>query len=229
MSRTRAFVVTAALLAAYNVARAFDAVTSFEPFAVWLLVGVVALTARSAAMTPADLGLGRQDARRGLAIGLLAFLAISTVLVVVAVIPATRDFLDDDRADVSTAGLIYEVFVTVVLVTVLPEEFCFRGMLLGSVLDSWGARRATLASSALFGLWHISPTLHTLSENEQLHDATTSTAGEAALVVGSVAATFVAGLFFSWLRLRSRHLLAPVLAHVATNATAFVLAWLVVR
>ena len=81
----------------------------------------------------------------------------------------------------------------------------------------------------LFGLWHISPTLGTLTENEQLDDATESTGGAILLVAGTVLATFVAGVLFSWLRMRSRSLLAPVIAHLATNGVALVVAWFVVR
>ena len=46
-------------------------------------------------------------------------------------------------------------------------------------------------------------------------------------MAGAVVVTFVAGLVFGWLRLRSRSLVAPVLAHVATNGLALVAAWVV--
>jgi membrane protease YdiL (CAAX protease family) len=36
-------------------------------------------------------------------------------------------------------------------------------------------------------------------------------------------------LGFAWLRLRSRSLVAPVLAHIATNGVALVVAWFVLR
>jgi membrane protease YdiL (CAAX protease family) len=229
VSRTRCFLLIAAVLGVYNVVRAFGVFSSFELPAVLVLVAVVAAIARSAGMDANALALERADARRGARLGVAAFLVISAVLVVIAAIPATRDFLDDDRADVSTAAMLYELCVPILLVTVLPEEFVFRGALLGSVLEEWGARRAALASSVLFGLWHISPTLNTLADNDQLHGATTSGPGRFGLVAGSVVATFVAGLGFSWLRLRSRSLVAPVCAHLATNGTAFFLAWLVVR
>jgi membrane protease YdiL (CAAX protease family) len=229
VSRTRGFVLIAVTLVVYNVARAFGGFGSFELLAAAVLVAVVAAIARSAGMGARSLALDRADVRRGVVLGIAAFVVISAILVIIAAIPATRDFLDDDRADVSTVGMLYELCVPILLVTVLPEEFVFRGALLGSVLEEWGVRRAVLASSVLFGLWHISPTLNTLSENDQLHDATTSGLGRFGLVVGSVLATFVAGLVFSYLRLRSRSLVAPVFAHLATNATAFFLAWLVVR
>jgi len=45
------------------------------------------------------------------------------------------------------------------------------------------------------------------------------------LVLGSVAVTFIAGLVFCWLRLRSKSLIAPVMAHAATNGLALAVAW----
>ena len=115
------------------------------------------------------------------------------------------------------------------LLTVVPEEFIFRGVLLAWGRESWSARGAALASSVLFGLWHISPTLRTMSQNEQLDETTTTVVSEFMIVAGSVATTFIAGLLFCWLRLRSRSLLAPVIAHLSTNAVALVFAWTVVR
>ncbi|MBV8951398.1 MAG: CPBP family intramembrane metalloprotease [Actinobacteria bacterium] len=56
-----------------------------------------------------------------------------------------------------------------------------------------------------------------------------STWGATVLVAAAVAITFAAGVLFCWLRLRSRSLLAPLLAHLATNGAAFVVAWFVVR
>jgi membrane protease YdiL (CAAX protease family) len=45
------------------------------------------------------------------------------------------------------------------------------------------------------------------------------------LVLGAIAVTFAAGLVFCWLRLRSRSLVAPLLAHVATNGLGLAVAW----
>ena len=56
-----------------------------------------------------------------------------------------------------------------------------------------------------------------------------SVAGQVLLVLGSIAVTFVAGLVFCWLRLRSRSLIAPVMAHIATNGLALTVAWFAVH
>ena len=37
--------------------------------------------------------------------------------------------------------------------------------------------------------------------------------------------TFAAGMAFSWLRLRAGSVLAPMLAHLATNGVTLVVAW----
>jgi uncharacterized protein len=119
--------------------------------------------------------------------------------------------------------------VPIVLLTAIPEEFAFRGVLLGSGLRLWGPRRASLITSALFGLWHIAPTLHTMSDNHVFRGAAASVAGQVLLVIGSIVVTFIAGLIFCWLRLRSGSLIAPVMAHVATNGLALTVAWFTVH
>ena len=115
------------------------------------------------------------------------------------------------------------------LLTAIPEEFAFRGVLLGSALRLWGPWRASLITSALFGLWHIEPTLHTMSDNRAVAGASATAGGQILLVLGSIAVTFLAGLVFCWLRLRSRSLIAPVMAHAATNGLALAVAWFAVH
>jgi CAAX protease family protein len=88
-----------------------------------------------------------------------------------------------------------------------------------------GTRCASLITSALFSLWHILPTLHTMSDNHEV----AGVAGQVLVVLGSIAVTFVAGLAFCWLRLRSRSLIAPIMGHVATNGLALTVAWFTVH
>ncbi|MGV8872085.1 MAG: CPBP family intramembrane glutamic endopeptidase [Rhodococcus sp. (in: high G+C Gram-positive bacteria)] len=84
--------------------------------------------------------------------------------------------------------------------TVLTEELLFRG-----VLDAVSPN----LSPIFFGLWHIHPA---------------RAAGDT--VLGTVLATTVAGLVFSWLRARSGSVLAPALLHYFLNASGAVLAHL---
>jgi membrane protease YdiL (CAAX protease family) len=225
----RAFAAAVAILTAYNVVRGLGAFGRFEDAAAVGLAITMLGVARYAGLGLPALGLARSDLRRGARYGMVALAVVSAVLVVAATIPATSGFLEDERADVSFAGIVFAVVVSELVVTVIPEELAFRGVLLGAGNALWSEGRATLLSSALFGLWHISPTLGTMSSNHATASAAASATGAAAVVLGTVAATFVAGMIFCWLRLRSRSLLAPVLAHLATNGAALLVAWFVVH
>jgi membrane protease YdiL (CAAX protease family) len=189
----------------------------------------LALVAWACRATPAQLGLSRMHARRGLGHGAAAFAVVLLVLVSAALVPLTEAAMHDSRGEIDGAHLARELLVTVVLLTAIPEEFAFRGVLLGAGVELWGAPRAALVVSALFGLWHVQPTLATMGGNAAVGGLTDSAAGRVVVVLGAVLATFVAGLVFAWLRLRSRSLIAPVLAHVATNGVGLLVAWVVVH
>lgn len=185
----------------------------------WHFTANVAMTigllgsARAARMSAPELGIARRDVRTGLRWGGAAFGVISAVLAIGAAIPATREFFEDDGADVGAGAMLRRALVVIPIGTVVFEEVAFRGVLLGLAHRSLPPRRAAVVVSVLFGLWHAPPLL-----DEGIVS-----------VVGTVAATTVAGLGFVWLRVRSRSLVAPMMAHLATNSTAFVLAWLVER
>ena len=225
------FLLAVAALAVFNVTRGLGLLgpSRYEWVSVSLLTGALVLIAWSTGATRADLGLGLADMRAGARYGAGAAGIVLLVLIVAALIPATNGFLHDSRAQISGGRLLYELAAPILLLTAIPEEFAFRGVLLGSALRLWGPWRASLITSALFGLWHIAPTLHTMSDNAAVAGASASLAGQALVVLGSGAVTFLAGLAFCWLRLRSRSLIAPVMAHVATNGLALTVAWVVVH
>ena len=228
MKAGRCFLQTASVLVVFNTLRTFG-VLGPPLVSASVLIAALVLISWSAGATRADLGLDTQDLGAGLRYGLGAFGLVLLVLVVAAVLPATNDFLHDSRAEMGGGQLLYELAVSIVLLTVIPEEFAFRGVLLGSAVRLWGARRASVITSGLFGLWHIAPTLHTMSDNPATSGASATLGGQVLVLLGFVAATFVAGLVFCWLRLRSRSLIAPVLAHIATNGVALSVAWLAVH
>jgi Type II CAAX prenyl endopeptidase Rce1-like len=105
--------------------------------------------------------------------------------------PATNGFLHDSRAAISGGHVFYEFAVTILFGTVIPEELAFRGVLLGSALHLWGRWRAVLITSVLFGLWHITMTLHTQSDNQTVRHASA-----ALVVLGAVAVTAAARVVF---------------------------------
>ena len=217
-----------AVLVVFTIARQFGLLGPL-PVAVGLLTAALILVAWTGGLTRDDLGLGWRDVPAGLGYGAAAAGLVLLVLLIGALIPATNGFLHDSRAAISAGRLGYELGVSIVLLTAIPEEFAFRGVLLGSALKLWGPWRASLVTSVLFGLWHIAPTLGTMSDNHEFRGAAVSMAGQSLLVLGAIAVTFAAGLIFCWLRLRSGSLIAPVMAHAATNGLALTVAWFTVH
>jgi membrane protease YdiL (CAAX protease family) len=71
--------------------------------------------------------------------------------------------------------------------------------------------------------------LATVADNPAVGGLSASGWGRLVVVLGAVAATFLAGLVFAWLRLRSGSLVAAVIAHVATNGLGLAVAWVVVH
>lgn len=217
-----------AALVVCSLVRAFGPAVPPAMFVAVLAV-VLVVIARMSGATLADLGLRRADLGAGLRYGGAAFGVVLVALLLAAALPATRDLLHDERAQIDGGQLIYEIAVSIVLLTAVPEEFVFRGVLLGSAVSLWGERQATVITSAAFGVWHVQPTLATMSDNPTVSGLSATVPGRVVVVLGAVIVTFVAGLVFGWLRLRSRSLLASVLAHVATNGLGLAVAWVTVR
>ena len=220
---------TVAALVAFTALRAahlFGGLT--DTVLVVLALGVTALALR-AGMTRSQLGLERDALGSGARFGLAAFALVLVVVVIAAFIPAASSFMDDDRVRVGVGGLFHELVLSILIGTVLPEELLFRGVILGTAMEQWGRLRGVLVSSAVFACWHIAPTLATAGGNAELSGAASTAIGKLGLVAAAMAGTFMAGLVFAWLRVRSRSLLAPILAHLATNGVAFTVAWFVAR
>ena len=178
--------------------------------------------ARQWGATYADVGLARADAIRGIRVGLAVVPPIATVLATGATVPATRRFFADERAtEVNGRELAYELVVRIPLGTALIEEIMFRGVLL-SAASAWpGPQWASAYCSLVFGAWHVLPALEAHRRNPAAAAVADHLGGSAATVVATVAATTVAGLARCTLRLRSRSLLAPVLAHATLNGVRF--------
>lgn len=177
----------------------------------------------------ADLGLEGRTVGRGLRYGAALWALVATVLVVGALLPATRDSFQDDATVVSTGAMLRRALVVIPLGTALLEEAAFRGVLLGVCATRTTIWRAAWISSVAFGLWHIPPTVNSADGSGVIGDASRSGGSVALAVVGVVVAMTIAGMVFCWLRIRSRSLVAPFVAHWWINATAFFVAWLVSR
>lgn len=182
-------------------------------------------TGRSHGLSWSDLGLGPGSLRRGARLGGPLAGVIAAVVVAAAATPAGLRLFRDERVELSgSSELAREVLFRIPVGTVLFEEIVFRGLVLGRLARGRPAHRAAIASSALFGLWHVIPTLHTTAvyRGGALRRTPAHTAGVVAFgVVGSA----IAGAGLSVLRIRSRSLAAPLLVHGAINVMAYMAAW----
>ncbi len=181
---------------------------------------VAVLVARRRGYSRSALGLDPDVVPSGLRLGGIVSAVIVIGVSVVALLPFTRGFFDDDRfVDVEWIDVAVEVVVRIPVVTALGEELLFRSVLLGVLMAGMSRGRAVGVSSVLFGLWHVLTTMADLDGNE----ATVDFSGwEAALgVAGAVVVTGVAGVAFCWLRLRAGRLAAPWLVHTVLNASTY--------
>lgn len=162
-----------------------------------------------AALTRAPLGLRGDAARSGLRLGLTAAALVGAGVAGATAIPAVRSAM---RArDVPTPGWKW-LTVEIPLGTVWAEEAMYRGALATTAAAAFGPRRGRLLQAVAFGLSHI-----------------IDARGAGEPVIATVLVTGAAGWVFGWLGERSGSILAPVLAHLATNEAGAVAALTVQR
>ena len=182
--------------------------------------GLLAL-ARWAGLSWAELGLGRGTWWRGLRWALAAIGAVAVLFAVAAVVPLTRSAFHDSRYHFGWGHAALTAFVLIPVGTVLFEEVAFRGVLWGLLWRRHGPWVATGVSSALFGLWHVLPSLGLAADNQAIGSTVGSgSSGQAVSVLGTVLFTSLAGVVFCELRRRSGSLLAPAGLHWAANGLA---------
>ena len=183
--------------------------------------------ARLAGLSWAELGLGPGTWRSGLRWAGAVIAVVAVVLAAGAALPLTRAAFRDSRYHLDLAQALLTAFVLIPLGTVLLEEVAFRGVLWGLFRRLRGTVAATAASSALFGVWHVLPSLGLAASNEAVG---TGRSAQEVTVLGTVLFTAAAGVVFCELRRRSGSLLAPAGLHWAVNglsvlASAAVWAW----
>jgi uncharacterized protein len=185
--------------------------------------GVVGL-AMSAGATREDLGLRTEDLGAGARAGALASAAVLSVVGGAAALRRTRAFFADARvSDVSRGRTSYELAVRIPIGTALAEELLFRSGMVALFAQRRSWTTAAVASSLLFGLWHVLPTVASLETNPAIESVVTSRAHGAGAVAGVVAATGGAGLAFSLLLRGARSVVAPVMVHAVLNASTYAL------
>ena len=183
--------------------------------------GLTAFAGR-AGCSRADLGIRPQDLASGLYTGLGAAAVAAGGVTLVAALPATRELFVDRRVtDVSRPEAVYHLALRIPLATALAEELLFRGALLALLRQRRPPVAAVLVTSLLFGAWHVLPTIDHYEGNPASALVADSGRGQRLAVLATMASTTGAGGVFAWLRLRSRSVLAPVLAHAAVNMSAY--------
>ncbi len=201
--------------------------------ALWLgPVAAVALLAfaRWSGLSWSQLGLHRNRLRSGMRWGLGAIALVAAVYLVGVFVPATRTAFLDARYHLGVHGALVSAFAIIPVGTILLEEVAFRSVLWGMLARHATTWRVLVTSSALFGLWHILPSLHVASANHGVGDAVRG-AGPAAnvlVVAGIVVFTALGGVVAGELRRRSGSVLASAGMHWATNSLGVLfglLAW----
>ena len=195
-------------------------------------VAAVALLAfaRWTGLSWSQLGLHHTRLRSGLRWGLGAVALVAAVYLVGVFIPLTRTAFLDARYHLSVHGALVSAFVIIPVSTILLEEVAFRSVLWGMLARHVTTWRVLLTSSALFGLWHILPSLHLAAANHGVGDAVRGAGppASALVIVGIVAFTALGGVVAGELRRRSGSVLASAGMHWATNSLGVLfglLAW----
>ncbi|MGX1595971.1 CPBP family intramembrane glutamic endopeptidase [Dietzia maris] len=219
-SRLRGVAGVAAVLASL-VAINLTANLAGLPFREWIVplaVLVLVVVAKARWMRWSDLGLAARHMPRGLAYGLAATVMVAGVVTAGCLIPVTSPFFLSERySDLRMA--VFSALVLIPLMTVLPEELAFRGVLQGALERTFGTTGVFVIGSSAFGLWHVTSSLGLTAGNAGLAQVFgTGLAGQLAGIGLAVTATSVAGAGFIWIRRRSSSLLAPIGLHWAFNA-----------
>lgn len=182
-----------------------------------LAIGAGAVTiGLIAGLGPGELGLLRSNVTDGFRLGAIAFAVISVVVIGAGV----AGMLTDGRVDGPWSTMVVRTLVVIPLGTVLVEELVFRGVLHGLLVRVTSTTGVLVAGAVLFGLWHVFPAWRGGGVETDLADV-----GRVATVAATLAATTAAGALLVWLRIRSGSVVAPMLAHLATNSVTFAVAW----
>jgi uncharacterized protein len=224
-----AVVAVVAILALVNEVdvRVAHAALTVGPGCAVALLGI----ARLAGLSWAELGLGPGTWRRGLTWAAAIIAVVAGVLAIGALLPLTRAAFRDTRYHLDWGEALLHAMVLIPVGTVLVEEIAFRGVLWGLLRRLWGTVAATAVSSALFGLWHVLPSLGLAASNEAVAGVVgRGRSAQVTTVLTTMAFTALAGVVFCELRRRSGSVLAPAGLHWATNglsllASAAVWAW----
>jgi membrane protease YdiL (CAAX protease family) len=188
-----------------------------QPLTGPVAAAAVVLLGAAAGRSRSEMGFGG-DPGRGARYAVACAGPVVVAYAIAALIPATRRVFGDTRHRLSAGSALYTALVAVPLATVLFEEVAFRGVLWSLLAHRHGALRATVVSSALFGLWHVASATDLARARPGAEGRSAAGRhGRVPAVLGTVAFTGAAGAVLTGLRLAGGNLLAPVALHWATN------------
>ncbi|HEX4396174.1 MAG TPA: CPBP family intramembrane glutamic endopeptidase [Trebonia sp.] len=219
ISPKAAVAVVIAVLAGLNVVdiRVARASLIVGPVVVAGLTGI----ARLAGLSWQDLGLGPGTWRPGLRWAAAEIGIVGLVLAAAAALPLTREAFRDTRYRLDLGNTLLTSLVLIPIGTVLVEELAFRGVLWGLLREVKGTTTATIVSSALFGVWHVLPSLGLATNNAAITGAVgTGRSAQTTTVLATVLFTGLSGVVFCEVRRRSGSILASAGLHWATNGLA---------
>jgi membrane protease YdiL (CAAX protease family) len=180
------------------------------------LAGITLAWARAQRLTRDELGLVTERLGRGAFIGVVFALVTAGVgLVLLRYPPVFGEAIT--YAPLVTAGItdiFFRTGVTMPLDTVVPEELAFRGALLAALMRRFAPVPALLWSAGAFAAWHLVIVRATLLQTNLVLDPVFGALG----AIGAFAAVFGGGIAFALLRLWTKSLAAPMVAHWAFNS-----------
>ncbi len=185
-----------------------------------VLVALSLVAARALGLDGAALGLRRDGALRGTAIGatLGVVIAVAGVAAMRVVAPAVlgQPVVYEPLSRVGAGDLTPHIAFFLPLGAVIPEEVAFRGTVLGGLLAKHELRFAVTASAVGFALWHGTVAVFTVM----------NTSLPVVLIIPAIAGVlvilFVGGVVMAGLRVATGTLLASVAAHWAFNAVILI-------
>lgn len=176
------------------------------------------MVARRNGLSWEQLGLGREQLRSGGVWALAAVLLVGGAYVAGVLLPLTRGAFLDSRYQQELPQALVTALLVIPVGTVLLEEVAFRSVLWGMLQRHSTTPGVVAASSALFGLWHVLPSLEFASAHRGASEPDRAGVSRKALVaLGTVAFTALGGAVAGELRRRSGSVLASAGMHWATN------------
>jgi membrane protease YdiL (CAAX protease family) len=190
----------------------------FHPIASVATTATLFGLSRAAGATVRELGLEAEAFGRGIRVGSTAAAVVGGAITSAMLFPAGRRYLARGAPGTrSKRRMAYDTVIRIPWMTAAFEELAFRGVLYGLLRHRFSKPVALAGSTAAFALWHVLPALPGAGGVQD----TWNDSHPALAVLGSVAVTGAAGLAFGLLRSQTGSVLAPFLAHTATNVCGY--------